>query len=125
MVNCIALGRVGDEMMRRTKIVFGLSLVASLVSGFYIGSNLNLWMYYNDDDDVKKSIYHSAIDGIVAAGPARDGPTLRRNLLAMRPDFFRSKEYDCVRFMAKYGQYSFIWVFCRNRADGTLKISNY
>ena len=111
--------------MKGTRIFFALSSAACLMLGFYLGSNLEGWIYFNDDEKVKESIYHNAIEGVVAAAPARDGPALRESLLNMRPDFFRSKEYDCVRFMPKYGQYGFVRVFCRNRADGTVNISNY
>ena len=124
-VNSIARGKVGDEIMRRTKLLFALSSVVFIMLGFYLGQNLKNWIYFSDDDAVKEAIYYYAIDSIVAEAPTDDGPELRADLLAMRPDFFRSKEYECVRFLPEYGQYSFVRVFCRNRADGTVQISNY
>ena len=83
------------------------------------------WRYFSDDEDIKEAIYHDAIEGIVAAGPARDSSALRQNLTAMHPNFFRNNDHKCVRFMPKYGQYSFIRVFCKKLADGTVEISHY
>ena len=111
--------------MSRAKLLFVLTSAMCVMFGFYLGSNLNGWMYFSDDDDIKDSIYNYAIESIVTAGPVRDRQQIREDLRTMHPDFFRSKEYECVRFMPQYGQYSFIRVFCKNRLDGTVKISNY
>jgi hypothetical protein len=125
MVSSIVLGIAGDKMMNRAKLLFVLTSAMCLIFGIYLGSNLKGWMYFNDDDDIKDSIYNYAIERIVATGPVRDRQTIRENLRATHPDFFRSKEHECVRFMPEYGQYGFVTVFCKNRAEGTVKISNY
>ncbi len=124
-VKCIVLGTVGDEMIKKTKLFFVFSSAVCLMLGFYLGLNLKSWIYFNDDDDVSKNIYNYAIDRVVAESPARDRPFLREGLLTMRPDFFRSKEHDCVRFMPRIGQYGFISVYCINRTDRTETISHY
>jgi hypothetical protein len=107
------------------KLLFAFSSVVCIMFGCYLGLNLKDWIYFSDDEAVKEAIYYYAIDSMVAEAPTDDGPELRAVLLAMRPDFFRSKEYECVRFLPEYGEYSFIRVFCRNRADGSVKFSNY
>ncbi|WP_067739298.1 hypothetical protein [Novosphingobium naphthalenivorans] len=125
MVFSIALVQAGDEMKKRPYLILAISSAIFLVLGFYIGANYLKWFYFSDDDVLKAAVYHDAIEGLVAAAPGADRSVLRENLQAMHPDFFRSKEYECVRFMPRYGQYSFVRVFCRNIADKSVKIYNY
>lgn len=112
-------------MIRKTYLIFALSSVTCLALGFYLGSNYMSWLYFNDDRNVRESIYHDAIESLVTAGPAHDRAMIRENLNAMHPDFFRDKDSECVRLMPKYGQYGFVRVYCKNFTDGTVEMSNY
>lgn len=125
MVSSTALVQAGDGMKSRTYLIFAISAATCLALGFYAGSNYLKWFYFSDDDAVKASVYHDAIEGLVAAAPSADRTILRENLQAMHPYFFRDKEHECVRFMPKYGQYSFVRVYCRDTTDKSVKISNY
>lgn len=112
-------------MARRTFLILALSSAICLALGFYAGSNYLKWFYFSDDGAVKASVYHDAIEGLVAAVPSEQRTEIRKDLELMHPDFFRDNELECVRFMPKYGWYSFVRVYCRDTTDKSVKISNY
>jgi len=109
----------------RTYLTLALSSAICLVLGFYAGSNYLNWIYFNDDNEIRESVYHDAIQGLVADAQSSDRSMLLDHLELMRPDFFRDKEYECVRFMPRNGHYAFVKAFCRRIADGSVVISYY
>jgi hypothetical protein len=121
----IALVRRGNEMTKKNYIILAFSSAVCLVVGLYIGYNYINWIYFNDDESVRKSIYIDAMNSIASASPGDQRIILREKLESMHPDFFRSREYICVRFMPAYGEYGFVWVYCRNVTDGSVRTSTY
>lgn len=75
-------------------------------AAFWLGANWQSLFYFNDDKTVARNVLADA----KKVFPDSDG----------RPDYFATRQIDCVRFLPRFGVYGAIAIYCKNRYTGKI-----
>ena len=99
------------RIVNRKRLICAALWATSLIVAVWCGSNWYSIAYFNDDLDVAENLLSEA----KRAMPDVDG----------HPDFFRSRSFDCVRFMPARGVYGHVMIYCKDRQTGSVVKENY
>jgi hypothetical protein len=97
--------------VNRKRLIYAGLWTMSLIVAVWCGANWYRIAYFNDDPEVAANLLSEAqlaMPGVVG-----------------HPDFFRSRSFDCVRFMPGYGVYGHVMVYCKDKQTGSVLKEKY
>jgi hypothetical protein len=99
--------------------------ISTLIFSFFLGRSFDDLLFFNDDNEIKSSIYDSAISDLSTKNNNKNWIYSRDALYSGRADFFRTSDVDCVRFLPLRWKYVFTVTYCKNRKTGNVTASHY